>query len=116
MSATARRLAELLSIIDTIDPSRDEGQPTDNYHTRNKLVWRAVGLASWLGIPTGVGIDPNADTGRRTVAYIHLPGAGQVSWHMPEYEHPFDGHAGPEKTRRIARFAARAVDEQWGAL
>lgn len=71
------------------------------YAERYVLVFRAIPLALAAGYRAGVRID-DAEPGW-PVAYIELP-TGQVSWHMPEHEHPFDGHSTDEKYQRVRAF------------
>lgn len=69
-----------------------------DYERRYVLVLDAMHIAATLGYPTGYRIDPAEP--EWPVAYIHLPNAGQVSWHMPQFPDPWDGHDVPEKLRR----------------
>lgn len=71
------------------------------YELRYGMVLRALPLANDLGYPVGVRIDP--DEPEWPCVYIELP-TGQVSWHMPQHPHPWDGHPDDEKFDRIARF------------
>lgn len=77
-------------------------------HTqRNEAVQVAVTEAYINGIPSGYAYDNQPDPefdGFRIVAYIELPGVGQVSWHLPEHSTPWDGHTTEEKYDRIRRF------------
>jgi hypothetical protein len=94
------RFAELLQSI--VDADTD-------YDQRYGLVLEAVALAYKLGIPAGFGIDRDSGAemdGYRVVAYIEVPGVGQVSWHMPEHGQPWDGHSTAVKFDRIAAYAS----------
>jgi hypothetical protein len=73
-----------------------------DYATRYGLVLQAMNLANIIGLPTGIRIDPAEP--EWPVVYIELP-TGQVSWHMPQHPHEFDGHTTEEKYRRIADYA-----------
>ena len=103
------QLARLLVDVADLDPSRhghagpDTPEITARYALRNQMIWSALALALELGIPAGVGHDPTDP--RPVVVYIDLPGAGQVSWHLPAYPEVWDGHATGEKYGRVAAFA-----------
>lgn len=72
-----------------------------NYDRRNKLTYIAIGLATQLGYPVGIRIDPEEP--KWPVVYIELP-TGQISWHVPEHKEKFDGHTTEEKYRRLLKF------------
>lgn len=74
------------------------------YDIRYGLVLEAVALANIVGFKAGFRIDP--DTPDWPVACIDLPGYGQISWHMPAYDKPWDGHSTEEKIKRIAGFVS----------
>lgn len=93
------RLAALLSLIETHD--------TD-YPTRYGYVLEAVALASRLGYPAGFAIDEKEP--EWPVAYITLP-TGQVSWHLPKFADPWDGHSTEEKYLRCRAFVSQAGGE-----
>jgi hypothetical protein len=38
------------------------------------------------------------------VLYIELPGAGQVSWHMPQHSKAWDGHDHAVKRDRVRAY------------
>lgn len=79
-----------------------------DYAVRYGLVLEAMNLAHKAGYPAGFGWDSSEDPeldGFRVVAYIQLP-TGQVSWHMPEHGHPWDGHTTEEKHTRIHAYCA----------
>lgn len=73
-----------------------------NYDVRYGLVLKAMYLANVLGHEVGIRIDPYEPNW--PVVYIELP-AGQVSWHMPKHDRPWDGHNTEEKHERINRQA-----------
>lgn len=76
-------------------------QNDTNYAVRNRKVLQALGLAAEIGYPCGVRLDPEVP--EWPVIYIELP-VGQVSWHLPEHNEPFDGHSTDEKYHRILNF------------
>jgi hypothetical protein len=86
------RLAALLILIEAHD--------TD-YAERYALVIDALSVARKAGCLVGFRIDPESP--EWPVAYIELP-TGQVSWHMPQHETPWDGHDTAEKYRRCRAF------------
>ncbi|MBM0203526.1 hypothetical protein JNW90_10670 [Micromonospora sp. STR1s_5] len=111
-------LSRTLVMIQATDPSAeghtgpDTPQVAARYAERNALVWQALGQALDAGLRGGVGRAP-ADPDRPVVAYIELPSAGQVSWHLPDdgrdqglplYDLPWDGHTVWEKYARIDLF------------
>lgn len=100
-------LARTLTLIEEVDPSAHgtecQDDAADRYAQRGTLIWAAVAIATRGGLNAGVAIDP-ADV-HWPVVYIELP-TGQVSWHMPEFDQPFDGHDGPTKSARIAAYTA----------
>lgn len=75
-----------------------------NYDERNRAIVTAVLLAWGLGLPAGFRIDPNEP--EWPVAFIELP-TGQISWHLPQYPTPWDGHSTEEKYRRIDEFTKK---------
>jgi hypothetical protein len=79
---------------------RIEEHDTD-YDERYDLVWVAVINARRAGYAAGVRIDPAEPDW--PVVHIELP-TGQVTWHMPQHETPWDGHDTPEKYRRVNKF------------
>lgn len=93
----SRVLAQALVMIEKHD---------QDYVTRYRLVFGALYAALAVGMSGGVREDP-AEPGW-PVVYIQLP-TGQVSWHVPEYEVPWDGHDTPEKYRRCREYCA-----MWG--
>lgn len=84
-------LAEMLLAI------RDSAGPL-----RYGLILKALALAWMCDYEAGIRVDPKEP--EWPVAFIGLP-TGQVSWHMPQYRTPYDGHTTEEKYRRIAEFA-----------
>jgi len=74
------------------------------YAARYPLVWQAMGAAAALGYVVGVRVDPN-ELGW-PVCCMELPGAGEVSWHMPARTIPWSGYDAKEKYARIHVFMA----------
>jgi hypothetical protein len=92
------RLSTLFEAIESADRVGD-------YASRYALVLQAVGIAAKLGYDVGFDIDLRVDPpGYPIVAYIELPGWGQLSWHMPVHVKPFDGHTTTDKYRRIMNY------------
>jgi hypothetical protein len=89
----------------------------DNYEVRNPLVYQALALASRLGCPVGIRIDPAEP--EFPVVYIELP-TGQISWHLPQHPTVWDGHSTEDKFDRIRRYLhagwkeTRPVDKEPG--
>lgn len=79
-----------------------------DYDARYGLVLKALTLANMCGYEAGIRIDPKEP--EWPMAFIGLP-TGQVSWHLPQYKTPYDGHATEEKYSRIAEFAKWAERE-----
>lgn len=105
-------LAALLETIERIDPSTrgdvDAPDAQSRYDSRNRVVIAALGVAVELGYDCGLGVSTSPDDREYPViAYIELP-TGQVSWHLPAYPTPWDGHDGATKSARIAAYAAEA--------
>lgn len=98
--------------INAAEIERLEAAKNGAYAERNKCLVLVALMAQRLGLTTGIGIDPNAETSEwQSILFIDLP-AGQVSWHLHESEtHMFyfvgayggtwDGHATDEKYRRV---------------
>jgi hypothetical protein len=74
------------------------------YEVRNRLVLQALGEASKLGLPCGIGSDERDPDW--PVMFIELPGVGQVSWHIPAHTRKWDGHTTAEKYRRVRDYIA----------
>lgn len=91
-SVLRRVLASLFMTIERADEIGD-------YPTRNGAVYQALAYATLLGYPAGIRIDPQEP--RWPVVMIELPGKAQLSWHLPEFDEPWDGHDGPTKYERI---------------
>ena len=72
-----------------------------DYELREQAVMEAMAVARGLGFRCGYRIDPEEPDW--PVAFIQLP-TGQVSWHMPQFPDPWDGHDNEEKRRRIVLF------------
>lgn len=98
------RLAERL-LADTLTDI--ENHETDYGTTRYALIAEAMSLALFLGFDAGVGAD--ATEPACPVVYIELP-TGQVSWHMPAYLGPWDGHTTEVKYERCQAYAAQVAN------
>lgn len=95
--------------------SATQSVPDEAYFDRNQAVLALARFALDSGHTVGLGIDPGEP--EWPVLYIDLPGAGQVSWHLPaaevdidawpRYPGGWDGHDVAEKRLRLARFIAR---------
>jgi hypothetical protein len=97
-------LAELLVKIMAVDPSATGGE--GNYTHRNGLIWLALRYAFMCEYPCGVKVD-QAEPDYPVVAYIVLPNLGQVSWHLPAFPEPYDGHSDIDKGARIIAYFDR---------
>jgi hypothetical protein len=73
----------------------------DRYATRNLLVVQALGHAMAAGLPCGI---MTSDDQAWPLVFIDLPTGAQLSWHMPAYDRPYDGHTTDDKYRRIREF------------
>ena len=82
-----------------------------DYDKRNNAVYAAVAEARAAGYPAGFRIDPAEPDW--PVAYIELPLAGQVSWHLPAHGVAYDGHTTPQKNARVRRYLGR-IGERHG--
>lgn len=108
-------LRGVLVAIAKLDPSNPAHGPEADYDSRNVLVVQAVHLAMLAGMPAGFGVD--ASEPLYVVAYIELyepprpgfPSFGQVSWHIPAHQHPYDGHDTPGKYRRISEYSTAGI-------
>jgi hypothetical protein len=76
-----------------------------DYDARNTAVYAAVAEARRAGYPAGFRIDPAEPDW--PVAYIELPLAGQVSWHLPAHGVEYDGHSTAQKNARVRRYLGR---------
>lgn len=94
-------LAILLRQIDDLD----QADPVD-YTTRNYLTLFAIGAAVAENIPVGIGADEREPSW--PVVYFELP-TGQVSWHLPQHDRPYDGHDAAAKSARIRAFGGRSM-------
>lgn len=72
------------------------------YKVRNFGIVSAVGMAMGLGMKAGFQGDPGDPA--RVIAYVELPGHGQVSWHLPAYAGTYDGHSTMQKYLRVAEY------------
>jgi hypothetical protein len=74
----------------------------EKYVVRYTLVLAAVEYANRLGYSAGFRIDPTEP--EWPCAFIELPGAGQVSWHIPQHVNAWDGHDTEVKYERVKQF------------
>lgn len=72
-----------------------------DYDNRNKLIWSLFSAFRTLGHKVGIRIDPQEP--EWPVVFIELP-TGQVSWHVPQHDMPWDGHTTEEKYQRIKEY------------
>lgn len=80
-----------------------------DYNARNMWVFAALTYATALGYPAGINIDNGEiDAMYPILVYIELPGQGQVSWHLPFYGTPYDGHDRATKVQRIRAWLEEA--------
>lgn len=101
--AVSRALKLCVLSIDAADREIEAGKGDRDYlyRIRNAWVMDAIGLACHLGLRSGVAIDVLEP--EWPVYYVELP-TGQVSWHLPRHQAPWDGHDAEQKTDRIRRF------------
>lgn len=89
--------------INTVAHLLDQIEQHDtDYERRYRLVLQLVLVARDAGFPAGFRIDPSEP--EWPVATVELP-TGQVSWHMPQHEQPWDGHDTATKYERCRTFA-----------
>ena len=81
-----------------------------DYGKRYGLILQAVIEAHKLGYAAGFRID--ASEPEWPVAFIELP-TGQVSWHLPQHEIPWDGHTTEAKYERIDKYVAPQYVSWW---
>jgi hypothetical protein len=99
------------------------------YAERNQCVALIARMALKLGWLAGTGRHPDLDTDWeddwRTILFVNIPDAGQVSWHfhdterhllarLPEYPTGWDGHDTPEKYRRVNAALSTPTDGSAG--
>jgi len=87
-------LGTFLSLIEQFDQAGE-------YEARNKHIYAALSVAVNLGFEAGIRLDP--DEPEWPVVFIELP-TGQVSWHVPQHQHSWDGHSNEEKSSRVSRY------------
>jgi len=105
-SADARdMLVHFLDRVGLID-RLDEPTP-EEYAARYRLLIRAHLAAIDAGIPSGIRLDPKEP--EWPVLFFELP-TGQVSWHMPQHETPWDGHTDEQKAARLEAFFQTIYD------
>jgi hypothetical protein len=101
-------LRAVLVAIAKLDPSNvgntSGSSQWERYAHRNMLVVQALGYAMAAGLSAGI---MTAEDSAWPLIFIDLPTGAQVSWHMPAYTRPYDGHTTEEKYQRI-----RAFDQQ----
>lgn len=73
-----------------------------SYEWRYHATFAVLDEAVFLGLEAGIRLDPEQP--EWPVVFIELPGAGQVSWHIPQHEKPWDGHTTEDKYTRIQTF------------
>lgn len=83
------------------DELRTAAEHDTDYNVRNPAIYHALALATQLGYPAGIRLDPTEPDW--PVAYIDLP-TGQVSWHLPAYPGTWDGHDTPTKLARCRAY------------
>lgn len=94
-------VASMLATISEEDPSYIRtgiGDEEAAYSRRNAAIYQLLSWATNLGWACGFGFDAHPEW---PVAYIDLPGHGQISWHLKGYPMPYDGHTTTEKYARI---------------
>lgn len=108
----ARRLLGQVPALDPSHPDNlgrwDAPAAEERYNLRNGTVMAAAQRLAVAGVPVGITRDP-ADP-HPVVLTIDLPGAGQVTWHLPDSPDdyrlppapPWDGHDTPTKYARLA--------------
>ena len=78
-------------------------QCDQNYGLRTVLVYKALYLASALGLKCGFRTDPSEE--QYPVVVIELPdGIGEIAWHCQGTDLAYDGHSTQEKFSRINKF------------
>jgi hypothetical protein len=97
-----RGLARRAAIERLVDLLLQIEQNDTNYDIRYGLVFAAVHEALQAGYSAGIALDPAQPDW--PLVYIQLP-TGQISWHMPGFPSPYDGHTTEEKYQRIREFA-----------
>ena len=93
----AGRLCALLAAIEANDLK---------HGPRYRLVIEALATALRAGLSAGIRIDPKEPDW--PVVCIELP-TGQVSWHVAEHLHPWDGHSRAEKYLRCREFIEQTL-------
>ena len=78
-----------------------QAEAANDYDYRNLLVYEAMTLALRMDLKAGIRIDLAEPDW--PVAYIELP-TGQITYHLPRHDTPWDGHTTEEKNRRIRKF------------
>lgn len=78
-----------------------------NYEARNRMILFAIGAAMVEHVPVGILFDP-AEPEWPCVMF-ELP-TGQVGWHLPQHQTPYDGHDTRTKYERIRAFQEGRYD------
>jgi hypothetical protein len=114
--AAARRLLAHLPDLDPSHPDNagrwDQATAEQRYSYRNGTVMAAAQRLAVAGVPVGITRDPSDP--HPIVLTIELPGAGQVTWHLPDSPDgyrlppaaPWDGHDTRTKYARLAAWLA----------
>lgn len=76
------------------------------YFLRNRAILKAFSFAIDMGIHCGIRIDP--EDPEWPVVFFQLP-TGQVSFHIPEFETPWDLHTPEQAAERLTDYL-----RQWG--
>jgi hypothetical protein len=84
-------LADMFNLIEQADEA-------GHYEDRNRWIYHALSVAISDGLEAGIRIDPEEP--EWPVIFFELP-TGQVSWHVPQHPHSWDGHTHEEKYERI---------------
>lgn len=80
------------------DPSKPGADPaTTSYEDRNDALLMGAAYAAAAGIPVGFRVE---QCPQWPLLYVQLP-TGQVSWHLPAFETPYDGHTTVQKYDRL---------------
>lgn len=82
-----------------------------NYERRYDLIMHLMDLACRIHYFAGFRFDP--DEPEWPVAFVELP-TGQVSWHMPAFNVPYDGHSTGKNTAVAGNIGKRSpIQDVW---
>lgn len=97
------------SIMGTLAGNASVPSVETTYAYRNNLILQVLGIATATGWKCGIAPDLVSDDSENfwVLVYIELPGVGQVSWHLKEYDGAWDGHSTVEKYTRCHQFIAQ---------